>query len=48
MKECMLKIQKMLRKKLIIKVNYFKKLIMIFELFITDFNERVKKITEII
>lgn len=48
MKECMLKIQEMLMKKLAAEVNHFKRLTVIFELFITDFDERVKKITKII
>jgi len=48
MKECMLKIQEMLMKKLAAEVNHFKRLTVILELFITDFDERVKKIAEVI
>ena len=48
MKECMLKIQEMLMKKLAAEVNHFKKLTVILKLFITDFDERMKKIAEII
>ncbi len=48
MKECMLKIQEMLMKKLAAEVNHFKKLTVILKLSITDFDERMKKIAEII
>lgn len=48
MKECRLKIQRMLVKKLAAEVNHFKGLTVIFELSITDFDERVKKVAEVI
>lgn len=48
MKECMLKIQRMLVRKLAAEANHFKRLAVILELSITDFDERVKKIAEVI
>ncbi len=48
MKECMLKIQEMLMRKLAAEVNHFKRLTVILELSITDFDERVKKVAEVI
>ena len=48
MKECMLEVQRMLVGKLAAEANHFKGLTVISELSITDFDERVKEVAEVI